>query len=110
MGRFVAHGNSGWQTEREHSACGVGFVASRKGVSSHAQLRMALHALGCVEHRGACGADLRSSDGAGIMTDIPFELLGHTKGSVAVASLLVPMELEGQRKALRVAVHPHVKN
>lgn len=87
---------------REHSACGVGFVASRHGRSSHEHLRMALRALACVEHRGACGADLKSSDGAGIMTDIPFELLGHEKGSVAVAMLLVPLEPEGQRKALHV--------
>ena len=35
-----------------------------------------LVALGCMEHRGGCSADNDSGDGAGIMTRIPWELLG----------------------------------
>jgi glutamate synthase domain-containing protein 1 len=96
----VLEGEAAWLNER--AACGVGFVASRHGRSQRSHLDMALHALSCVEHRGACGADQRSSDGAGIMTDIPFGLLGREKGSVAVAALLVPLEAEPQRKALAV--------
>ncbi|MCS6968422.1 MAG: glutamate synthase large subunit [Cytophagales bacterium] len=87
--------------ENEKSACGVGFVASRKGVYDHRILQQALHALKCEEHRGACAADRITGDGAGIMTDIPFDLLGYKKGEVAVASLFLPTDAEKQRIALK---------
>ena len=35
----------------------------------------ALTSLGCMEHRGACSADADSGDGAGIMTQVPWQLL-----------------------------------
>ena len=38
----------------EKSSCGVGFVVNRKNQYSHEIVSDALHALGCVEHRGAC--------------------------------------------------------
>ncbi|MEX1122886.1 MAG: glutamate synthase large subunit [Balneolales bacterium] len=86
----------------EKSACGVGFIASRKNEYSHKNLQDALHALSCVEHRGACSADQITGDGAGIMTDIPFELFGYEKGKVAVATLFTPLEKERQRIALKI--------
>lgn len=86
----------------EKSACGVGFVASRHSNVTHENLQMALHALSCVEHRGACNADLISSDGAGIMADIPFELFGYNSGDVAVATIFAPHDLLRRRKALRI--------
>ena len=39
-------------TGEEHSACGVGFIVSRKQEYSHEHLKQGLHALRCVEHRG----------------------------------------------------------
>lgn len=86
----------------EKSACGVGFIASRKNEATHENLQKALYALTCVEHRGACNADLVSSDGAGIMADIPFELFGYEKGEVAVATIFAPHDTQRRRKALRV--------
>ncbi|MEX2395619.1 MAG: hypothetical protein WD491_01280, partial [Balneolales bacterium] len=86
----------------EKSACGVGFIASRKNEYSHKNLQDALHALSCVEHRGACSADQITGDGAGIMTDIPFELFGYEKGKVAVATLFTPLEKESQRNAHKI--------
>ncbi|MCA9705621.1 MAG: hypothetical protein KDK70_07230, partial [Myxococcales bacterium] len=83
---------------REHSSCGVGLVAARQGQRNHAIVRSALHALRRVEHRGAVGPDGRSSDGAGIMAEIPFALLGHEPGTVALATLfLVRDPVRGQR-------------
>ena len=41
---------------------------------SHKVLQQGLSALGCMEHRGACGGDGVSGDGAGIMTQIPWKL------------------------------------
>jgi len=86
----------------EKSACGVGFIASRKNEYSHENLQKALHALSCVEHRGACSADQVSSDGAGIMADIPFNLFGYQQGEIAVATLFAPHDSQRRRKALRV--------
>jgi len=84
----------------EHSACGVGFIASRTGEACHGILEDALHALRCVEHRGGCGADQVSSDGAGVMTDIPFDLLGYRPGEIAVASLFMPRDPDRAHRAL----------
>ena len=41
----------------ERDACGVGFIADLKGKGNHEVLAKSLHALGCMEHRGACSAD-----------------------------------------------------
>ena len=89
-------------TRGESSACGVGFVASRTGRADHALLEDGLAALACHEHRGACDADGLSSDGAGVMTDIPFELLGIERGRYAVATLFVLPPGDVARDALRV--------
>lgn len=37
-------------------------------------MRDAITSLSCMEHRGGCGADHDSGDGAGLMTEIPWEL------------------------------------
>ncbi len=86
----------------EQDACGVGFLASLKGEYSHKHLRKAIFALKCVEHRGACSADQITGDGAGVMTDIPFDLFGFAKDSVAVATLYIPPHPEKQRVSLKV--------
>ncbi|MEK7433573.1 MAG: glutamate synthase large subunit [Cyanobacteriota bacterium] len=86
----------------EKSSCGVGFVVNRKNQYSHEIVSDALHALGCVEHRGACASDQLTSDGAGIMTEIPFELLGYERGTVAVASIFITKDMEMQRKLLNI--------
>ncbi|MGO1242527.1 glutamate synthase large subunit [Sphingobacterium sp. JB170] len=59
----------------EHDACGVGFVAHIKGKKSHQQVKDALTMLENMEHRGACGCDPESGDGAGIMIQVPHEFL-----------------------------------
>ncbi|HBZ38305.1 MAG TPA: glutamate synthase large subunit [Balneola sp.] len=86
----------------EHSACGVGFITSRKKKYTHSHLIEGLHALRCVEHRGACSADGITGDGAGIMTDIPFEMLGFEKDTVAVATLFLATDEDKQRSALNI--------
>ena len=59
----------------EHDSCGVGFVASALGNPSHDILLKALTALGRLEHRGAVAADGASSDGIGLMAQVPRALL-----------------------------------
>ena len=89
-------------TGEEKSACGVGFIASRKGVFANEHLKSGLHALKCVEHRGACGADGVTGDGAGIMTDIPFDMFGYEKDTVAIATLFLTNDAVKQTKGLSI--------
>jgi len=55
----------------EHDACGVGFVADVKGRKSHQIIRQALTVLDNLTHRGACGCDPLTGDGAGILFQVP---------------------------------------
>ena len=55
----------------EHDACGVGFVADIKGRRSHTIVRQALQVLINLEHRGACGCEVNTGDGAGILIQMP---------------------------------------
>ncbi|SEN39535.1 glutamate synthase (NADH) large subunit [bacterium A37T11] len=64
-----------YRSEFEHDACGVGFLAHIKGRKSHAMVADALTMLENMEHRGACGCDPESGDGAGIMLQLPHEFL-----------------------------------
>ncbi len=59
----------------EHDACGVGFVADLGGEPRHDTVAKALTVLRNLDHRGAKGADPESGDGAGIVTQMPDELL-----------------------------------
>ncbi len=57
----------------ERDACGIGFVANIKGNKSHQTISDALTVLENMEHRGACGCENNSGDGAGIMIQTPHE-------------------------------------
>ena len=59
----------------EHDACGIGFVANMNGTIEHRVLTYALEALVNLAHRGAMDADAETSDGTGVMTQIPHRLL-----------------------------------
>ena len=65
-----------WLVE-ERDACGVGFIAYQDSRRSNKIVKQALKALGCMEHRGGCSADLDSGDGAGIMTALPEKLFAQ---------------------------------
>ena len=73
------------QILEERDACGVGFIASLKGERTHKTVADALTALGCMEHRGACSADDDSGDGAGIMCNIPWKMLGKYCDDAGIA-------------------------
>jgi glutamate synthase (ferredoxin) len=59
----------------EKDACGVGFIAHLEGEDSHWILQQSLRGLRCMEHRGGCGGDADSGDGAGLLTAIPWSFL-----------------------------------
>jgi glutamate synthase (NADPH) large chain len=60
-----------YDSQFEHDACGVGFVADLTGRHGHDVVSKALSALCNLEHRGAQGGDPGTGDGAGILTQIP---------------------------------------
>ncbi len=59
----------------EHDACGVGFIAHIKGKKSHQIVQDALQILLNLDHRGACGCDANTGDGAGILLQMPHKFL-----------------------------------
>ena len=59
----------------ERDACGVGFVVDIKGRKSHAIVRQSLQVLMNLAHRGACGCETNTGDGAGILIQTPDRFL-----------------------------------
>jgi glutamate synthase domain-containing protein 2/glutamate synthase domain-containing protein 1/glutamate synthase domain-containing protein 3 len=59
----------------EHDACGVGFVVDIKGRKSHKILQQGLQILENLDHRGACGAETNTGDGAGVLLQMPHKFL-----------------------------------
>ncbi|HLB84224.1 MAG TPA: hypothetical protein VJK00_05790, partial [Steroidobacteraceae bacterium] len=70
--RVRAPGAQGLYDPRfEHDACGVGFVVDIQGRRSHRILEQALQVLKNLDHRGACGAETNTGDGAGVLIQMP---------------------------------------
>src|SRR5579871_6405860 len=86
----------------EHDACGIGFVASIPGYKSHDIIRQGIQVLINLTHRGACGCDPETGDGAGILIQIPHKFfarecarLGFTlplEGEYGVGMTFLPVE------------------
>ncbi len=60
-----------YEPATEHDACGVGFVVDMKGRKSHGIVSQALTILKNLQHRGACGCEENTGDGAGILIQMP---------------------------------------
>ena len=60
-----------YDTRNEHDACGIGFVASVRGDKSHDIVMKGIQVLVNLAHRGACGCDPETGDGAGLLIQIP---------------------------------------
>ncbi|HEX5400086.1 MAG TPA: glutamate synthase large subunit [Verrucomicrobiae bacterium] len=65
----------------EHDSCGVGFVVNMKGRKSHQMVSDALQILLNLDHRGACGCEANTGDGAGILMQVPHEFLAKATAS-----------------------------
>ncbi|MFY9256194.1 MAG: glutamate synthase large subunit [Fuerstiella sp.] len=59
----------------ESENCGLGFVAHIKGERSHSIIVDADRILRHLDHRGACGCEENTGDGAGMLTGLPSEFL-----------------------------------
>src|SRR5688572_10511715 len=64
-----------YDPNQEKDACGVGFVVNVKGVRSHSIVKQALELLVNLLHRGACGCEVNTGDGAGIIIQMPDRFL-----------------------------------
>ena len=81
-----------YHPDREKDSCGVGFIANVKGQRSHEILDDAHEMLVSLSHRGACGCEPNTGDGAGILTALPHEFLSK----VARRDLGVDLPSAGQ--------------
>jgi glutamate synthase (ferredoxin) len=91
-----------YDPRNEHDACGIGFVVNTKGEQSHEIISKGLQILINLAHRGACGCDPETGDGAGILIQIPHkffarecEALGFTlppPGEYGVGMVFLPVE------------------
>lgn len=72
---FTVEPSGLYRSEFEHDACGIGFRAHMKGRKSHQIVADAIQMLERMDHRGACGCDPNTGDGAGILIQIPHEYL-----------------------------------
>ena len=92
----------------EHESCGVGFVANMKGVKSHQIVEQGLQILVNLEHRGACGFEENTGDGAGILIQMPDKFLQAVAkeehinlpaaGHYGVAMVFLPPEKQLRQK------------
>ncbi len=104
----------------ERDACGLGFVATLKGVATHDVVAQALEILANLTHRGAAGCDPCTGDGAGVLLQIPHELYAIDRarsgfstpepGDYAVATCFLsqnPARRRQQQAILEAAVQHH---
>ncbi len=68
----------------EHDSCGVGFVVNIRGQKSHQIVRSGLEILVNLTHRGACGCDPLTGDGAGILMQIPHDFFVAKAGELGI--------------------------
>jgi glutamate synthase domain-containing protein 2/glutamate synthase domain-containing protein 1/glutamate synthase domain-containing protein 3 len=68
----------------EHDACGVGFVVDIKGRRSHKIVTHALTILRNLMHRGACGCEENTGDGAGVLIQLPHAFLRRECGKLGI--------------------------
>ena len=92
-----------YNPDTEHDSCGVGFVVNINGESNHQIVRDGVGILQNLIHRGALGGDLKTGDGAGMLTQVPHEFfkkesqkLGFEipeQGGYGVAFLFLPQTI-----------------
>src|ERR1700732_564082 len=77
-----------YDPRNEHDSCGVGFVVDLKNRKSHDIVQKALQILINLEHRGACGCEANTGDGAGVLIQMPDRFL--RKAAAALGFALPP--------------------
>jgi glutamate synthase (NADPH/NADH) large chain len=96
-----------YSPQREHDACGVGFIADLHNRKSHEIIAQGLQILLNLDHRGAVGADPKAGDGCGMLLQIPHRFfvaeakrLGFAlpePGHYAIGAFFLPRDPAGRR-------------
>jgi glutamate synthase (NADPH/NADH) large chain len=96
----------------EHDACGVGFVANIQGKASHEIVRKGVDILLNLVHRGACGCDPLTGDGAGIVIQVPdaffrrecdaSEVELPPAGKYGVGCVFLPRDKHDRRRCMQI--------
>ncbi|HZB97278.1 MAG TPA: glutamate synthase large subunit, partial [Candidatus Sulfotelmatobacter sp.] len=88
----------------EHDSCGVAFVATTTGERSNSIVSQGIQALVNLGHRGACGCDPETGDGAGVLMQLPDAFLKRVsglplgrEGSYGVGMVFLPREAADAR-------------
>lgn len=98
---------------QEKDSCGVGFVANIKGQPSHQIMLDAYHLNSRMDHRGGCGFEANTGDGAGILTALPHSFFHQiakkelgadlpSAGQYAVGNIFLPQIDEEREKCRQV--------
>ena len=91
-----------YDPRNEHDACGMGFVVNLNGEKSHEIIRKGIEILINLTHRGACGCDPETGDGAGVLIQIPHEFFAREcaelgfplpePGTYGIGMMFLPVE------------------
>jgi glutamate synthase (NADPH) large chain len=97
----------------ERDSCGVGFVANIKGQPSHQIMLDAYHINSRMDHRGGCGFEENTGDGAGVLTALPDDFFREiaenmgidlpVKGQYAVGNIFLP-QLASERQTCKETI------
>ena len=108
----MPHKQGLYDPQYEHDACGVGFVVDIKGRKSHDIIRQAIQVLLNLEHRGACGCENNTGDGAGILLQTPHSFLAQEceklkidlppYGQYAAGMVFLPTDLDSRQECERL--------
>ena len=97
-----------YDPKNEHDACGIGFIVNIRGEKSHDIIQKGIEILINLTHRGACGCDPETGDGAGLTIQIPHKFfvkecaeLGiqlPNEGEYGVGMVFLPVESSSRLK------------
>lgn len=103
----------------EHDSCGIGFVAHLKNRKSHDIVEDALTMLVNMEHRGGCGCEPDTGDGAGILIQMPHDFFAEeckkagfelpSFGDYAVGMVFFPPDKD-RREECKALLNDYIKD
>ncbi|MGW7850035.1 glutamate synthase large subunit [Staphylococcus xylosus] len=101
-----------YDSREEHDACGIGFYANMDNQRNHEIVEKSLEMLRRLDHRGGIGADGVTGDGAGIMTEVPYEYFAEkvdfdlpTEGKYAVGMFFTNEKIAGSQHEAQFNAH-----